>query len=204
MNRFLYTFGYWLCRLMAVIFWRFRVIHRERVIEDGPVLIVANHESYLDPPLVGICFRRPVHFLARSTLFRGVLGWLLPRINVIPVDQGKADLSSMKKTIALLKGGKPLVFFPEGSRSHDGTLQRAQPGVGMVIAKSGVPVLPIRLFGAHEALPRGGKFPVFPRITAVVGEPVDFSDIEKSDKKGKELYQAYADRVMEVIGALEL
>ena len=120
---------YWislnLARIVGRIFFRHRTLHRERLPESGGALIVANHVSYLDPAAVGIAFRKPIHYLARKSLFKGFLGWLLPRIQVLPVDRGKGDLGSMKRILGLLKDGQRVLMFPEGTRSPDGQLQPA-------------------------------------------------------------------------------
>lgn len=189
---------------MATLFFRFRVVHEDKVIHDGPALIVCNHQSFLDPPLVSVAFQTPIHFLARKTLFDNRwFGGLIRRLNAIPVDQDRPDFTSLKTIIALLKKGERVLVFPEGSRSEDGQLGAAQPGVGLIIAKSGVPVLPMRLFGAYEALPRGAKRPRSVPVRLVVGDPVDFS-AEAAEAEGKERYRKLAEKAMEAIATLEL
>src|SRR3954463_2992839 len=156
MNGWYWT-GYYLTSALARGLFGFRIIHPERRLLTGPVILAMNHESYLDPPLIGVASGREVYFLARKTLLDvPVLGWLLPRMNVIPVDQEGTDRSALKALIRILKAGDPTVVFPEGARTLDGELQPALPGLGFVIAKTLVPVLPMRIFGAHEAMPRGG------------------------------------------------
>src|SRR5437870_11828610 len=135
---------------------RFRVVLRERMIQDGSVILAMNQESHLDPPLAGTTCDRAIYFLARRTLLEmPLLGWLLPKLNVIPVNQEGVDRSAIKALIRILKAGNGVLVFPEGSRSLDGKLQPAEPGLGLVIAKTLAPVVPMRIFGAHEALPRG-------------------------------------------------
>jgi 1-acyl-sn-glycerol-3-phosphate acyltransferase len=128
---------------------------------------------------------------------------LLPKLNVIPVDQEGGDRSALKALIRILRSGNGALVFPEGSRTIDGNLQPALPGVGFVIAKTRAPVVPMRIFGAHEALPRGGgKFRFHP-ITIVVGEPIYFSEADLQPA-GKDLYQRLSDRVMNAIAALQV
>ncbi len=170
----------------------------------GPVILAMNHQSYLDPPLAGIACDRAIYFLARRTLMDvPLLGWLLPKLNVIPVNQEGINRSALKALIRILKSGNAALVFPEGARTLDGNLQAAQPGVGLVIAKTLAPVVPMRIFGAHEALPRGGRHLQFVRITIVVGEPIFFTatDLEPPDK---DLYGRLSQRVMDEIAALEL
>lgn len=196
--------GYYLSVAVARLFFRYRVIHRERRILKGPVIVAMNHESYLDPPLAGISAGREMYFLARKTLLDvPVLGWILPRLNVVPVDQEGTDRSALKALIRILKAGRGTVVFPEGARTIDGKLQPALPGLGFVIAKTLAPVLPMRVFGSHEALPRGGKRLRFRPITIVIGEPLYFTEAEVLPR-GKELYQCLSERVMEAIAALKL
>lgn len=196
--------GYYLSMAIARLFFRFRVVHRERRVLTGPVIVAMNHESYLDPPLAGIASGREVFFLARKTLLDvSVVGWLLPKLNVVPVDQEGTDRSALKALIRILKAGEATVVFPEGERTNDGRLGPALPGLGFVIAKTLVPVLPMRIFGARAALPRGSGRPRLNPITIVIGEPIHFTDSDFAPR-GKEIYQRLSDRVMHAIAALEI
>jgi 1-acyl-sn-glycerol-3-phosphate acyltransferase len=201
---FYYWIGYHLSRLAGCLFFRFRVIHRERMIQSGPVILAMNHQSYLDPPLAGTTCDRPIYFLARRTLLNvPLLGRVLPKLNVIPVNQEGVDRSAMKAVIRVLAAGNGVLVFPEGSRTLDGTLQPAEPGIGLLIAKTLAPVVPMRIFGAHEALPRHGGPLRFVPITVVIGEPILFTaaDVEM---RGKDLYARLSDRVMNAIAALHV
>src|SRR5258707_10559374 len=101
---FYYWIGYHLSRLAGLLFFRFRVIHRERMIQTGPVILAMNHQSYLDPPLAGTACDRAIYFLARRTLLDvPLLGWLLPRLNVIPVNQEWIDRSALKALILVFE-----------------------------------------------------------------------------------------------------
>jgi 1-acyl-sn-glycerol-3-phosphate acyltransferase len=202
---FYYWVGYHFSRLAGRLLFRLRVIHRERMIQSGPVILAMNHQSYLDPPLAGTASDRPIYFLARRTLLDvPLLGRILPKLNVIPVNQEGVDRSAIKAVIRVLQAGNGVLVFPEGSRTLDGKIQAAEPGLGLVIAKTLAPVVPMRIFGAREALPRGGgrRLRLVP-ITIVIGEPILFSaaDLEPS---GKNLYAALSDRVMKAISTLRL
>jgi 1-acyl-sn-glycerol-3-phosphate acyltransferase len=201
---FYYWLGYHLSRLVGRLFFRFRIIHRERIIQSGPVILAMNHESYLDPLLAGTACDRAIYFLARRTLLDApLLGWLLPKLNVIPVNQEGVDRSAIKAVIRILQAGNGALIFPEGSRTLDGNLQPAEPGLGLVIAKTLAPVVPMRIFGAHEALPRGGGGLHFVPITIVIGEPIFFNAADLG-MAGKSLYQQLSQRVMDAIAALRL
>jgi 1-acyl-sn-glycerol-3-phosphate acyltransferase len=163
-----------------------------------------NHQSYLDPPLAGTACDRAIYFLARRTLLNvPLLGWLLPKLNVILVDQEGVDRGAMKALIRVLKAGNAALVFPEGSRTLDGKLQPAEPGLGLVIAKTLAPVVPMRIFGAHKALPRGGGRLRFVPITVVVGEPIVFTSADLG-LPGKILYAQFSQRIMDAIAALRL
>ena len=203
MNPYYFTV-YHFTRFIARVFFRYQVIHPERIIQNGPVILAMNHQSYLDPPLAGIACDRAIYFLARKTLLDApLLGWILPKLNVVPVDQEGNDRSALKAVIRILRAGHCTIIFPEGSRTLDGNLQPALPGIGLVIAKTLAPVVPMRIFGAHEALPRGRSTLRFCPITIVVGESIHFTpaDIECG---GRDIYQKLGQRVMDAIAALRL
>jgi len=205
---FWYWIGQTLSRMIAKVFCSYRIVNREAMTSAKDGLIVAsNHVSFLDPPLVGIGFHQAVYYFARKTLFDHPLAnWILTRVNALPVDQEKPELSVLRKTINLLKKGEKVVLFPEGERSWDGNMkEEGEPGIGMIVAKSKVPVLPVRFFGAEKALPRGSKILRCHPVTLVVGEPLDFSDTLADKSLGtKERYQLITDRIMEGIRALRL
>ena len=197
---FYYWLGYNLSRLVAHLFFQYRVQHRERMIQTGPVILAMNHQSFLDPPFAGINCDRAIYFLARRSLLASpVLGWLLPKLNVIPVEQEAIDRSALKTLIRVIKEGNGALVFPEGTRTPDGTLQSAQPGVGLVIAKTRAPVVPMRIFGAFDAWPIGGKLHLWRPITVVIGNPIYFSDTELDSKN----YQHLSQRVMDAITQLK-
>lgn len=199
-----YASGYYTTIALGRLFFHFRIVHRERRILEGPLIVAMNHESYLDPPLAGVASGREMYFLTRKTLLDvPVLGWVLPRLNVVPVDQEGTDRSALKALIRILKSGNATVVFPEGARTLDGNLQPALPGLGFVIAKTLAPVLPMRVFGSHEAMPRGRKRLRLHPITVVIGEPIRFTEADLQPR-GKELYQRLSERVMKAIAELEI
>src|SRR5260221_4055105 len=196
-----YQFCYNLSKGIAYTLYDLRVVHRERISEKGGVILAMNHQSYLDPPLAGIACRREIYYLARKNLLEWpLLGPIFPKLKVIPVNQERADMSALKTVIKLIRAGECTVVFPEGSRTLDGQLQPAQPGLGLVIAKTLAPVVPMRIFGAHEAFPRGGKPHPFRPITLVVGEPMFFTEADLAGA-GRDLYQRLSERVLARIAA---
>jgi 1-acyl-sn-glycerol-3-phosphate acyltransferase len=199
----IYRLGYTISKVVAKLGFRLRIYGRENLIEDGPAILASNHASYLDPPLVGVSCRKDVYFLARKSLFeRPVVGPILAQLNTIPVDRDRGDVGAVRALIKLLKSGNRVLVFPEGTRSKDGNLQPARAGVGLLIAKSLAPVVPVRVFGSFAALPRTGGIRFVP-ITVVIGKPLFFTkqDLETDERAA---YQVLSDRVMAAIAALEM
>ncbi len=202
MMRWIYWSGWLLFRSAFRSLFKLRIRHAERLVTEGPVLVVSNHESFLDPPLIGTLYEDEMVFLARKTLFKGVFKWLYAQWNAVPVDQEKPDMSSLKTIIRELKSGNRVLVFPEGARTLDGALGTAQPGVGLIAAKAGVTIQPIRIRGAREALPRGSAWMRLTRIEVTVGEPIDLAAEGLAGGRDKEAYQKIADRLMAAIAAL--
>ena len=167
------------------------------------MLVASNHVSFVDPPMVGVCYDDDIYYLARKSLFVGPAKWFYEQWNSIPVDQENPDFTSLKKIIALVKKGERVLVFPEGNRSPDGELQKGEAGVGLVVAKAKCRVQPVRIFGAHEALPRGSVLPRPSRLRIVVGHPIEFSE-EQLAAKGRETYQSISDHIMDEIASLKL
>jgi 1-acyl-sn-glycerol-3-phosphate acyltransferase len=179
-----------------------KVTGREHLITEGPVLIISNHQSFIDPPLLGSIYQHAIWYLARKTLFTGFAGWLYPRWNAIPVDQDKPDMASLKSVIKLLKEGETVVIFPEGERTGSGDLGEAAPGAGLVAVKAGVPIQPLRIRGAYEALPRGSSRISLSRISVTIGPPIRLSPEELKQASGKGGYDQLAKRLMAAVAAL--
>ncbi len=199
-----YRFGYKLSWFLGRLCFSFKVYGRERIPNQGGCILAMNHESYLDPPLAGMCSLRPIYFLARKTLLNWpIMGKIFPKCNVVPVDQERADMSALKTVIKLVKKGECTIVFPEGGRTPDGKLQPAQPGLGLIIAKSLVPVVPMRIFGAYQAFPIHGKIKCHP-VRIVVGEPIIFTEADLEGASGRELYQRLSEQVMQRISEIQL
>lgn len=198
---FWYLLGYSLSKAIAKTFFSYRVVGAENMIEEGPCIIAANHCSFFDPPLAGIASRRAIHFLARKTLLDWpVMGRLMPDWNVIPVDPKNAERSALMGIIRVIRTGGAALVFPEGTRSRDGQLQAARPGVGMIVAKTGAPVVPVRILGSFEAFPRDRKTPRRVPITVVVGKPLYFPP---EDLANRDAYQKTSDRIMDAVAGLK-
>jgi 1-acyl-sn-glycerol-3-phosphate acyltransferase len=199
----------WMCfRLVFCSYFGWRYFNPERVPLSGPVILACNHASYIDPPLVGSVLRRAIGFLARDTLFRPPLGWLLRRWNAVPVDREGGGATGVRKILEVLRSGKGVIIFPEGTRTRDGALQSARAGIGLIVLRTEAPVVPVRVFGTFEAFGRHLRFPR-PRPVAVkFGKPLRFEALRAETQtcgkaRLKQIYQQVADDIMHAIVQLQ-
>ena len=199
MNR-TYRLAQFLSYCYLKYFHRFEVKGLGNVPPKGGFILACNHLSYLDPPAVGCRIPRNLHYFARDSLFFGPLGLLITKLNSIPVNRDQLDLGTLRKVLTVLKGGEPVLVFPEGTRSPDGTLQKSQKGLGLLVHKSGVPVLPARLHGSFEILGKGKLFPRIGRkLYLNIGSPILS---EKLSFDSSDRYQKISDLVMHEIEGL--
>jgi len=160
--RFLTTFG-----------WDLKSYGLRNVPRSGGVLLVSNHQSYLDPIVIAAHLYRPMSYMARSGLFENkYFGWLIRSFNAFPIKQGEGDLGAIRETVRRLHEGHMLNIFPEGSRTEDGELQKILPGAALVIRKARVPVVPTIIEGSFDAWKRGWKLPRPGLIRVIYGEPM--------------------------------
>jgi 1-acyl-sn-glycerol-3-phosphate acyltransferase len=179
---------------LELLLHRIKYEGRENV-PHGGCLIVSNHASYLDPTTVAWCVGREMYYLGRKTLFKPpIMNWFLPICNVIPIDRDGTDSSGLRKIIRMLRRGDAVMLFPEGTRTPDGNLQPAEPGAGLVALKSGVPVLPCRIFGSFECLSRHQKWLRFAPMRVVIGKPY----LPPVAERGRER-EAYAEVAQEMM-----
>ena len=181
-DRFLYDFTR--CHIMAglTLGFSYRFEGGRHIPATGPALLIANHESFLDPVAIGLTTRRRLHYLARKTLFKGMFGSFLRRVNSVPVDQDGVAKEGLKTIIRLLGEGKAVLVFPEGERTWDGEMQELKPGIQLIIRRTLAPIVPVGIAGAFDAYPRTIKMPRFAPLfmpasrgtfAASVGAPLD-------------------------------
>lgn len=185
------------------VFHRMEVCGREHVPATGGCILASNHASFIDPPVVGCAARkRFVRFMARDTLFRkGFSKWLLLNIAAVPLSREKGDVGALKRAIQVLKDGDCLGLFPEGTRSRDGNLQEAKGGIGFLMAKAGVPVVPVYVDGTFAAYPRGAAFIRPAKIRVFIGPPIAAHELAAFGSD-RESYSRIGQLVMDRIAAL--
>ncbi|HUL54932.1 MAG TPA: lysophospholipid acyltransferase family protein [Opitutaceae bacterium] len=177
----------------------------ESIPRTGGLIVAANHASVLDPPLIGCHVPRQLAFFARKTLWKGgLVSWWLDIVGTIPVDRDSgADASAIRRVLKVLRDGRAIIVFPEGTRTRTGALQRPKPGVGLLACRAGVPVVPARIFGTFEALGRTGPLRVGTPISIAFGPPL-VPAVFDNHAEGKDRYQHASERIMAAIAALEL
>jgi len=172
-SRLWYEFLKRVLQLVAILGCRVRHSGLHNIPAEGGVLVVSNHQSHLDPPLVGIGCPRRMNYVARDTLFRiAPLGWLLSSVDSIPIDREGIGLGGIKESLKRLKRGEMVVIFPEGTRSSDGEIHPFRPGFTALAVRSKAAILPVAIDGAFAAWPRWQKFPGLGRIRVHFGEPI--------------------------------
>ena len=176
-----------LLRILFTVWFRYRARGTSRLPVEGGALLLINHQSFLDPLLVGLPLVRPVSFLARDNLFRvPVVGTFLRKTDVIPISRDALSASSMRAAIQRMQDGSLVGIFPEGTRSRDDSVGRFRPGFVSLIRRTGLPVYPIGIAGAHAALPRGARWIRPSRIRVIFGEPLRPDEIDSLSARGRD------------------
>ena len=183
-NRAWYQLWRRLLKLVAVLVYRVGYSGRENIPASGGVLIVSNHQSHFDPPLVGIGSRRQMNYVARRTLFQiPLFGRFIHSVGAIPIDREGIGLSGIKESLKLLKRGEMVLIFPEGTRTADGEIAPFRPGFTAIAARSNAAILPVAIDGAFQVWPRTKKFPGFGKIRVYYGEPIPHAEIAGRDER---------------------
>jgi 1-acyl-sn-glycerol-3-phosphate acyltransferase len=194
--------------LKPLVVLLFRLLFRlegrgtEHVPRAGSVMLVANHSSFLDPPLVGAVTPRPLGFLAKEELFRiPLFGRLIHALNARPLRRAGSDPRALRTALRVLEEGRALLVFPEGTRGDEGALRTPKAGAGMLAVLSGVPVVPVYVEGSGRVWPRGRRFPRRGKVIVRFGPPLRFErGGDGRERKGQ--YEAASRAMMDAIGAL--
>lgn len=171
--------------------YRFEVIGRENFPSEGGVLLCSNHIDNLDPPVVGINAPRPVHFMAKEELFSvPVLGKLVPHLNAFPVKRGMSDREALRKGLGILKEGKVLGLFPEGTRSKTGQLGKGLAGAGFFALRSDAYVMPCAIIGPYKA---------FSKLKVVYGKPIEMRELRERKASAEETTDVIMEEIRKLV-----
>ena len=177
--------------------FRARVLGRDNLPAEGPVILAANHMSNWDPPLLACFMRRHVAYMAKEELFKPpILGPAITACHAFPVKRGAGDRGAIKTAVHVLKLGHCLGLFPEGTRSRTGKMRKAEAGVGLIAALSGAPVVPAAILGTERIFANGG---FLPKLTVCVGQPMHFT----GDRKDKEALAAFSQSILDEIARMK-
>lgn len=203
-----YRLTQWVVGLFGRVYFRLQTEGRANAPMHGPTVLVCNHESHLDPLLVGVYCPRIICYFARDTLFKGLFGALIRSYDAIPVDQEKSALAGLRVTLGRVKMGDAVLVFPEGTRSYDGRMQPIKGGFITLVRRGKAALLPVGIDGPFEAMPIG-KSGVTPRKIAIVyGQSIPFEELaEKTDQELMHLVEQgivqCRNRAMELTGRTE-
>lgn len=176
-----YRLTQWVVGGVSRVYFRVRRRGMKNMPAEGPVVLLANHQSHLDPLLIGCFMPRPLGYLARDTLFQGILGPMIRAYDAIPIDRDGSGLAGIRATLKRVKQGDAVLMFPEGTRSQDGKLQPLKPGFIALVRRGKASIVPLGIAGTFEAYPRGSKFPAPRPVALVCGKAIPPEELAKLD-----------------------
>jgi len=184
-KRFVYNGFRALSRLAGVVFFGLRCIGRHHMPRKGAVLVCSNHQSTLDPVLLGLTFDRRLNYLARKSLFRfAPFRWLIEFLDAIPIDRTGAGLAGLKEALRRIRRGEMVLIFPEGTRTENGGVGPFEAGFCALARRASVTLLPVGIDGAFDAWPRGALVPRLATVFVCVGQPIDPQSIRQLSDDG--------------------
>lgn len=169
--------------ILLRVFYPVRIENRELIPLQGPLIVAANHFSYMDPIVLQIVFPRRIFFMMTEIYYEGRGKWFFQLLHCICVKEKGSNIAALRESLEVLKKNSVLGIFPEGGVSKEGCLRAGDPGVGFLVAKSGSPVIPAFISGTYEALPKGARIPKISRIKVTFGKPLIFDNIENKENK---------------------
>lgn len=180
-KRVLYQVSKYCVRFLGFLFWRTRAQNMKLLPANGGALLCSNHQSYLDPIVVGMFCRRRINYLARESLFRSRLfGGLIRAYDAIPIQREGLGIAGIKETLKRLKRGEVVLMFPEGTRTKDGNLQPLKAGFSTLAKRAKVPIVPVAIHGLYEVWPRRQKLPGLGKVRVVFGEAIPADEVVES------------------------
>ena len=190
------------CLSIAKIAFRLHIEGEEFIPRTGPTILAANHASFIDPIVIMVSVRRPVRFMAKQELFRApFVGWLIRQFGTFPINRNRINLQAFKQAASILEAGEVIAIFPEGTRGDGSELRPAKPGIGLIAARTGAPVVPVLHQGTEKVLPKGAWFPRPRRIVIKFGPPLRFG--EEQIGKRQDQAELFSQTIMEKIAALK-
>ena len=159
---------------MLHVYLRGRVYGAEHVPQQGPLVVVSNHASYFDPPLLSSCVGRPVAYMAKEELFHiPILKQAIQLYGAYPVSRGAADRSAIRSALKYLEAGWATGVFLQGTRTLDGGITEPKLGAALIAAKAKAPLLPVSLWGTQGILKKGSAIPQTVPVTVRIGQVID-------------------------------
>jgi 1-acyl-sn-glycerol-3-phosphate acyltransferase len=181
---------------------RLEAVGRENIPKTGPFILVTNHQSFLDPIIVQVLCRRPLHTLAKSTQFTGkIMGWVMPRVNAIPTRRYRIEPQAVRVVLRHLANGDPVGVYPEGERSWDAQLQPFRRGTIRLLLKAGVPIIPCGVAGSYDVWPRWSKTLRRRRVRVEFGEAIRWPAMDRREERNAFLPEA-TEQLRETLASL--
>ncbi|MGP4071955.1 lysophospholipid acyltransferase family protein [Piscibacillus sp. B03] len=186
-----YKFAKTVVGLIFRLLFKIKVIGKENIPKNGPVIICSNHISNFDPPVVGITSARDIHFMAKEELFeKPWLGKLLTNLGAFPVKRGMRDRNALRNGLKLLEEGNALGLFPEGTRSKNGEVKKGLAGAGFFAMRSDATVIPCAIIGTYKK---------FSKLKVVYGQPINFESLNKEKPGAQEVTDEIMDHIKRLL-----
>jgi 1-acyl-sn-glycerol-3-phosphate acyltransferase len=159
---------------------RLRIEGREHIPRTGAYILAPVHRSYVDTPIAACVSRRRLRFMGKDSVWKSrPVGWLASSLGAFPVTRGSADREAMRRSVAVLEAGEPLVLFPEGERKSGPLVHPVFDGAVYIAMKAGVPIIPVGIGGSERVMPKGARFPVPRKVHIIIGPPIMPSPVEQ-------------------------
>lgn len=195
-SRIFYRFGWSVSTLLCRVYTRLTINGREHLPKQGAFVLAPVHRSYLDTPFAGCVRRKRMRFMGKDTMWKNrQFGWVLSALGAFPVTRGTADREALRRAIAVLEAGEPLVLFPEGERKQGPVVQPLFDGAVYIAIKAGVPIIPVGIGGSERVMPKKAKF-VYPRKVHIeIGPPIPAPVAPEGGRLPRTVYKDHSERL---------